>query len=256
MTNTTNNTNRDPLALLERVRVEQEHWRTTMYESTNAKLLSLLSDCLDAYYQLSAGKADKRKAFNDKLATEGLTYKEGVHLSTKIVHYVFRLRTGRAVVYARVLRLAIEAQVEALTLSSWVTAQGGVEAVRRQNANDNTPAKVAREKGKRAQLVLADCKAEAALSRLPASLLPNTNADHEFSVALVRVNSSTKTAEVVWGTNDVVVVRRVLDAVGKDVIAQLGDTRANRAAEDAHSKQQRAIENAANGEQPQPQQAA
>ena len=236
----------DALALIEQVRAAQDAWHSTMFKSTNDKLLSLLADCLKAYRALADAGANARLAFQKKLAKEGLSYKEGVHLSTKIVHYVFRLRTGRASVYARVLRAAIRNKVEADVLPQWVESEGGIESVRRRGADEVSPSKKARETGKRAQQTLAGVAPEAALTELPQSLVPSDSAEHEFSVALVRVNAATSKAEVVWGSNNAALVRRVLDAVGKHVLDKCGDAQATRSAVDRVEQRKQMIDIAVN----------
>jgi hypothetical protein len=251
-----NESNLDPLAFIDRVRVAQEEWNEKMFQGTNARLLSLLADCHAVYDALTAAGVTKRKAFTAKLAKEGLTYKEGVHLSTKIVHYVFRTKNARTTVYARVLRAVISNKVEADKLSAWVTEQGGIEAVRRQNADKPNPAQLARELGKRAQDTLAQVTAQAVLKDVPASLVPSNSEEHELSVALVRMNSVTKKLEVVWGCNTASVVRLVLNAVGKQVIEKHGDVKAAQDAQAALEHSQQTIENAVNGNTPSQQQAA
>lgn len=248
--------NLDPLAFIDRVRVAQDEWNEKMFQGTNARLLSLLADCHAVYDALTAAGVSKRKAFTAKLEKEGFKYKEGVHLSTKIVHYVFRMKNARTTAYARVLRAAISNKVEAEKLPAWVTAQGGIEAVRRHSADKTSPAKVARELGKRAQDTLAQVTAEAVLKEVPQSLVPSNSEEHELSVALVRMNAKTKKLEVVWGNNTASVVRLVLDAVGKDVIAKHGDAKAAQDAQAALEHSQQTIENAVNGNMPSQQQAA
>ena len=81
-----NESNLDPLAFIDRVRVAQDEWNEKMFQGTNARLLSLLADCHAVYDALTAAGVSKRKAFTAKLEKEGFKYKEGVHLSTKIVH--------------------------------------------------------------------------------------------------------------------------------------------------------------------------
>lgn len=261
MTTTTTNTaahkpNLDPLAFIDSVRDAQDTWHNTMFKGTHARLLALLADCHAAYDALTAAGANKRKAFMAKLAKEGFTYKEGVPLSTKIVHYVFRMQNARTTAYARVLRAAINNKVEPHKLPVWVSDQGGIEAVRRRPAGQLSPSKVARDLGKRAQETLAAVQAEAVLTDVPQSLVPANTAEHKFSVAIMRMNADTQQMEVVWGSNSTVLVRRVLDAVGKRVIAKHGDLIASNDALVVLEQSQQVIEDAVNGKLPDQQQAA
>jgi len=261
MTTTTNpaaphKPNLDPLAFIDRVRVAQDEWNEKMFQGTNARLLALLADCHAAYDALTAAGVAKRQLFTAKLAKEGFTYKDGVHLSIKIVHYVFRMRTARATAYARVLRAAINNSVEPHALPAWVAEQGGIEAVRRSSATKPSASKLARDLGNRAQETLALVKAEAVLTVVPQSLVPANTAEHELSVAIMRMNAHTQTMEVVWGSNSASLVRSVLDAVGKKVIDKHGDLRANDNAVDALSQSHQAINEARNGGVSEQQQAA
>lgn len=206
------------LDFIEDIYKEQEDWKNTIYKSANDKLLVLLSKCLEAYTMLGAEDAKGRKAFYAKLEALGYENKSNAHLTTKLVTYVFRLKGGRANVYARVLRAALDAKVEHTKLAEWVQGKGGIEAVRRERADGANAAAVEQHKQQQTQAVLEAGTAIATLSELPDSLHRNASADHDFSVALVRHNSNTGMGEVVWGCNKASLVRAFFKAAGKDVL--------------------------------------
>ena len=211
-------TNKTAIDYIDQIHKEQEVWKNTVYKSANDKLLALLSKCLEAYKMLAAEEAKVRKAFYAKLEALGYENKSGAHLTTKLVTYVFRVKGGRADVYARVLRAALEANVEPAKLAGWVQDKGGIEAVRRERANGANGVATEKHKQQKVQAVLEAGKAIATLSELPDSLHRNVSTDHDFSVALVRHNSKTGEGEVVLGCNNAALVRAFFNAVGKQVL--------------------------------------
>ncbi len=205
---------------IDEIHKEQEAWNDKFYKSANDKLLVLLGKCLEAYHMLAKDSVKVRKAFYAKLEELGYESKNSVHLTTKLVTYVFRIKGGRANAYARVLRAALDAKVAHDALGQWVQSKGGIEAVRRESAAGKNGVPTDKEIEQQTQRVLEGGNAIVTLDTLPESLHRNVNADHDFAVALVRHNSSTGKGEVVWGCNNATLVRAFFKAAGKDVLKQ------------------------------------
>ena len=85
------------------------------------------------------------RELNKLLVDKGLKFNDGTKLETKVVRVVFGNIGKRAHIYARVLVNAREQAVEANGFAKWLTAQGGVEAVRRQHKG-LTPTQVKQQK--------------------------------------------------------------------------------------------------------------
>src|SRR5271170_5527694 len=121
--------NSNPLELLDSIYVQQVEWTNTLYKSANERLLGLLSDCVKAYYVLHKDRYAS-KCLTQQLKDWRLVERDGTHLATRIVRYVFRLNNSRTSAYARVVRAAIDKKLEASQVAAWVTDQGGIESVR------------------------------------------------------------------------------------------------------------------------------
>ena len=240
-------TNSNPLAQLEALHTEQKTWSDTLYKNSTTQLYRMLADCLDVWDQLKSNRT-QRQELDHWLDTAGLKSKSDTHLTTKIVRYVFRINTKRSQIYARVLRIAGDEGIKAENFVRWVIEHGGVEEVRRQNANGASPLAIAAQIVKDAADILLEADTIATLEKRPQQLTVNTDGSLDFALALVRENKSTGAAEIVYGMNNAALIKKFLAYVGKEVIEQRKaklSTKQQAAAADAAANARDAIVEAA-----------
>ena len=212
-------TNFDPLGFIEALHLRQVDWNTAHYKSTTQKLHALLADCLEANNQLGGATKSVRQAFFAKLADAKFTFKAGTSLIRKIVAYVFRIDGNRAAAYTRVLLIAKQENIGPEKLAGWLTANKGIEEVRRNYGEGNSPAvkkKTARDTAM-AELEKAKCIAEVA--SLPVDTHGSHSGVHDFCLLLVRKNKATGKNEIVHASIHDPLINHYIDAVSKNVIA-------------------------------------
>jgi hypothetical protein len=212
---------------LDRVHDDQVEWNTTLYRTANEKLYSLLGSCLKVMYVLSSNKKLK-KELDAKLTSLTIPYNAGTHLSTKIVRYVFRISNKRANAYARVVQSAFEHKKSPDNLPSWITQEGGIEAIR---LNTKGPSKEEiRERIEQTSTVLHEAEADLTIDDTPRVSVDET-AEHPYALGLARIKDG-KTEFVYWSTN-ASLIRQFLQVVGKQV---LNDNEARAAEDEAADK--------------------
>lgn len=108
-------------------------WNDTSYKKATDELYALLAECYSVTLTTRAQSTSVMRELNKLLVEKGLTFNDGTKLETKVVRVVFGNIGKRAHIYARVLMNAREQAVDAKEFAKWLTAQGGVEAVRRQH---------------------------------------------------------------------------------------------------------------------------
>ena len=114
-------------------------WNDTSYKKATDELYKLLAECYSVTLTTRAQSTAVMRELNKLLVAKGLTFNDGTKLETKVVRVVFGNIGKRAHIYAR------EQAVEAKEFAKWLTAQGGVEAVRRQHKG-LTPTQVKQQK--------------------------------------------------------------------------------------------------------------
>ena len=208
--------NLNPLDFIKELHQRQLEWNDKHYKNTTEKLYGLLADCLEAYHQLSAAELQVRKWFfalcedHCKIATS-----KKMHLTARIVSYVFRITGPRALAYSRVLKTAIGEKVPSHVLPKWIEDRGGIEAVRR--ANENGKPSTEKEKTAQAASILEAADALCVIEELPASLHSDSSNSHNFSLALIRHNRIRGCGEVVRGSANGSLVDQFLAAVASKV---------------------------------------
>lgn len=217
-------------AELDKLCDERKDWEANAYKRSNDQLYAILARCLDIYVLLR-DDVKQRRVFRSKLdnltGDDKVVFNEGTNLPTRIVRYVFRNNGKRSFAYAKVLIAAHEANVDSVRLASWIVENGGVEQVRRKQ-NDVTPSM--REANFRAIASAKLAKQSAIGGSICAidRLQPSVDAEHEFSLALLRKEAD-GTMSVVDGTNNSALVNKFLALVGK----QLNDEQAQAKKSDA-----------------------
>jgi hypothetical protein len=125
-------------------------WNDTSYKKATDELYALLAECYSVTLTTRAQSTAVMRELNKLLVEKGLTFNDGTKLETKVVRVAFGNIGKRAHIYARVLVNAREQAVDAKEFAKWLTAQGGVEAVRRQHKG-LTPTQVKQQKVKTAE---------------------------------------------------------------------------------------------------------
>ena len=235
-----NNSKAGVMPMLDKLHTQQVEWNNTLYKASNDGLFAMLGECLEAYKLLQLDRT-ACKLLNARLEALGLAAKEGTHLTTRVVRYVFRIANSRAAAYARVLRAAVDHKVEPLKLKLWVIEQGGIEAVRRLNKGGATPAQRAKQLTEDAGSALVSAKALASIDKLPAGLKPGAEAYEGFKLVLLRHNKQTGAGEIVWASENAALTKRFLAVVGEEVLTKHKTSKAQSTATSKRAAQAAAI---------------
>ena len=227
-----NNSKAGVMPMLDKLHTQQVEWNNTLYKASNDGLFAMLGECLEAYKLLQLDRT-ACKLLNARLEALGLAAKEGTHLTTRVVRYVFRIANSRAAAYARVLRAAVDHKVEPLKLKLWVIEQGGIEAVRRLNKGGATPAQRAKQLTEDAGSALVSAKALASIDKLPAGLKPGAEAYEGFK--------QTGAGEIVWASENAALTKRFLAVVGEEVLTKHKTSKAQSTATSKRAAQAAAI---------------
>lgn len=205
------------MGTLDRLYQKQVYWANNALKAANDGLLDLLGECLSVFYQLQNDGA-ARKHLSFALKELGLEAKDGVHLATRVTRYVFRLNNKRVTGYASIVRAAIDAKRVQEDFGAWVKECGGLDQVRRIKKGSAAGSITPRQLSEQASQAMSSLQALHVI-RKPAGLLkPSGKALDNFAVALVRYNTNTGDAEVVYGTDNAALTRRFLTVVAKDVV--------------------------------------
>ena len=213
--------NNNPLAYLHDLQAAGRQW-SEGYESTMEKLYRLLAKCMEGYEQLQASDRNVRKQFFRVCEDEcGINSSKKYHLTYRIVAYVFGIKGPRVGAYVRVLRIAIAEKVGSGDFFAWLDSRGGIEAVRR-NRNGKSPAEIRADKTERAGEALAIAQGIMDITNLPEALHHNASNDNNFSIALIRHDTTNNTGTVVWASTSAVLINAALAAAAKQVVNEHG----------------------------------
>jgi hypothetical protein len=118
---------------------DQEIWLNGVHRTANEQLYVILQRC---YHLYSVMASDKEQNKNIKAAIErhnnerNLGIDTNSHTMTNIIKVVFGADRRRASSYSSALRVALAQKVEVQDLPQFLRDAGGVEEVRRQQANE------------------------------------------------------------------------------------------------------------------------
>jgi hypothetical protein len=121
---------------------DQEIWLNGVHRTANEQLYVILQRC---YHLYSVMASDKEQSKNIKAAIErhnnerNLGIDTNSHTMTNIIKVVFGADRRRASSYSSALRVALAQKVEVQDLPQFLRDAGGVEEVRRQQANGGAP---------------------------------------------------------------------------------------------------------------------
>ena len=193
-------------------------WEQGTYAAANAELYSILGDCLDLYVKIKRSY-DLPKGVNALLDERGVTYNASTSLELKLVRLVFADANtapqlqNRLFSYARVIRVAADANQAGITLGKFIADNHGIDEIRRAGKDGVSAADKQKAQIDHARIQLLERSAAELFSNfaLPDTLEPNVG--EHFSLALVRKNPD-GTGSIVFGTSNTAAVETVL-AIGE-----------------------------------------
>jgi hypothetical protein len=196
-------------------------WEQGTYAAANAELYSILGDCLDLYVKIKRSY-DLPKGVNALLDERGVTYNASTSLELKLVRLVFADTNtapqlqNRLFSYARVIRVATDANQSGITLAKFIADNHGIDEIRRAGKDGVSAADKQKAQIDHARIQLLERSAAELFSNfaLPDTLEP-TVGEH-FSLALVRKNPD-GTGSIVFGTSNTAAVETVLAIAGKNL---------------------------------------
>ena len=150
---------------------DQEIWLNGVHRTANEQLYVILQRCYHLYSLMASDKAQNEKlksAIERHNNERNLGIDTKSHTMTNIIKVVFGADRRRASSYSSALRVALAQKVEVQDLPEFLRDAGGVEEVRRQQANGGTPKvdKVAVASRRIANVNLAIINADAISSKL------------------------------------------------------------------------------------------
>lgn len=194
------------VATLDALRARRITWEATDYMQANVGLYGLLADCKKLFDQkfLEATDDDRKTLRMDleaKLKADGLKVQRNTTTLTMFVRFVFGNDRKRAHAYTYVLKAAISHNVTAENLAAYITAEGGIEEIKRKMVvKEETLAKRA-ELAKAQEAVLADLELAKA-KPLATVKLGNIKGDYAVLVARPNVNGETDIIGVLGDVNE------------------------------------------------------
>jgi len=194
-------------------------WELGTYAAANAELYSILGDCLDLYIAVKRSY-ELPKGLNALLEAKGIGFNSSTSLELKLARLVFASAENtdkvhnRMFGYARVIRVAADANVTGKTLPQFIADNNGIEEIRRADKEGVSPADKQKAQMEQARVQLIQPTNVELFSNfeMPDQLQPK-DGEH-FSLALVRKNAD-GTGSIVYGINNVAAVNVVLSIAGK-----------------------------------------
>ena len=114
-------------------------WTKNAYRTASTELYELLAECYAHTQFYRSADISFKLQLNQLLRDAKHTFNEGTRIETKVVRVVFgevfkgAIGRSRGAIYSKVLTAAHEEKVTKDNFFKWLTTQGGVEAVRKQN---------------------------------------------------------------------------------------------------------------------------
>jgi hypothetical protein len=162
---------------LREIATKAEAWQLGSYKVATDELYVLLSDCYNSVATIRAQGTAVARELNKVLTKNNVVFNDGTRLETKVVRVVFGSIGKRAHIYARVLVNAREQNIAQADFITWLEAEGGVEAVRKQHKG-LTPSEVKAQRVKVAETALATA------TSVQLKTAPKAD-DSDFVIALV-----------------------------------------------------------------------
>lgn len=204
--------------------VEQRRvWEAGAFAASNTELYALLGQTLTVLTRIKRS-VELSRGLNKLLEQRGFKIKSGTSTEVKLVRAIFvdpenpdRYR-NRLFGYARVLNIAHKAGITGDDLPQFITANGGIDELRRHDPSKGNKEEVEQARLQQAEQTLTAPTYNSILSgiRLTDNLLPAS--DQHFSIALVRRDPD-GTGSIVFGTNSGTLVKEVLRIAGRKLDA-------------------------------------
>ena len=201
---------------IEQIAAEREAWEQGSFKKSNEELYAVLERCLFMYAEVKTSQK-LRKRLNTMLNDRGIAYNSGTNTLTKIVRVVFGNCGKRAYTYARVLKVAEREKPENKSLAAFIADAGGIEEVRRTQKGIS-PAKMREQAISNAYSWMEE-KSVVVKVESADELMPNSDAAHSFSLAVVRQEAN-GTQSIVYGINNQALLNKALEYAGKQLNKQ------------------------------------
>lgn len=188
----------------------RQTWEDGLLKAADTELYKILERCSSLHERLLPHASLKSK-LTKALERRNTKQTAGSSLQLKVVRYVFG-ECGQEFTYARTLKAAHDSKPKDVPFVEWLASQGGPSGVKKGKA---TKQKQTRDLVTAAKLHYG---LAAPLTTVPpvADLRPNSDADHHFAVALLRINEE-GVIELVFGCNNIALTNQVLELAGKSV---------------------------------------
>lgn len=197
---------------LDALKEERKDWETTTYAASNTQLYGILADALSMVVQIK-GNFSLSRQLSEALTLREISFNTSTSLETRVARWIFGECGHRIYTYASVLSVACQQKIDPLALPQWIIANNGIENIRRSTST-NGDNKSNQEHLGYALVELEHSDALAEIKVGIEGLSPNAKANHSYSVALVRTNSSGEN-EIIYASNAQSTVRSVLVSAGK-----------------------------------------
>ena len=193
---------------LRTLQVRQQNWADTLLRVSNQELYEILARCLEIYSKVVVSNTLKSK-LTEILKSTNVTQTKGSSLQIKVIRFVFG-ECGEQFNYARAIKFAYDRQPADFV--QWLTENGGPSGLKNKAKKTSSTNETGILAAKQHYV------SAAALTTIPAvdELRAHSDADHTFSLALVRVSASDPTRmELVFGTNNISLTDKVLELAAK-----------------------------------------
>ncbi len=192
---------------------------TTWIEGTRLQsdneLYALLGECNDLLAKLRKGTSDERSAFTAMLKDKGHGFKASASLERKVLIAVLG-KIDQLDTYVAVLTYAKNGFKGDTSFADFVSNEGGVDAIRRNSKNGRSKAEQKEENRSLAKQVLSTASSIGETFVAPDDLQPNSDGDHNYTLAVVRVDAGNQ-ASIVAGLKDETLISDALAKVGKRI---------------------------------------
>ncbi|OUS08862.1 hypothetical protein A9Q96_00525 [Rhodobacterales bacterium 52_120_T64] len=195
--------------------LRREDWENDTLKKSNDVLYQLLDDCLNLFNEVK-GNTKLVKALNADLKARGISYNSGASLATRIARAVFgKDCENRAYAYARVITVALEENDKNLNMHDFITAQGGIEEIRRKTPDGKSSKDVREARQELATEEFETSKAIALHIKVNNSKREhNDAAEHNLFVAIMREEDDGNYS-MVYETSTESVINTALAEAGK-----------------------------------------
>lgn len=197
---------------LEKLADRRRLWEDGVQRLSKKELYEILGDC-SRLHELLGKTPHLRTKLVKVLKARNVTQTAASSLQLRVIRYVFG-QCDEEYNYARVLKAASERTDRTKPFVDWLMDEGGPSGLKKRKVTKKT------EQDTNLLLAKAHYSKSKAFATIDVAqqLTPNVNADHLFTVALVRPNSDDPDKlDLVFGSNNPALSQRVLELAGKSV---------------------------------------